>query len=157
MKKSVIGISAFVCLIACSVTYYHHDEDKAAKSAIEFAQVAFVQHDSQKSYSLLPDCMQKEYSFEAYQQSISKMHPSLYPIYLTALEYEPMAGPDIDKYVNIFLYGENGSEKFYYRLLMKGTAEKGYEVWGFFRRGDSYPPSNSRQKLKNRYSTKNWI
>jgi hypothetical protein len=155
MKKIVIGISAFVCLIACSVTYYHHNEDKAAKSAIEFAQVAFVQHDNQKGYSLLPDFVQKESSLEAYSKFISRMHPSLYPLSLNALEYEPMAGPDIDK-VNIFLYGENGSEKFYYRLLMKGTAEKGYEVWGFFRRGDPYPPSNSRQKLKNWYSTKKW-
>jgi hypothetical protein len=94
MKHIVIGISAFVCLIACSVSYYHHDEDKAAKSAIEFAQVAFVQHDSRKGYSLLPDHVKKESSFEAYSKLISNMHSSLYPISLTALEYEPMAGPD---------------------------------------------------------------
>jgi hypothetical protein len=74
----------------------------------------------------------------------------LYPISLTAEEFEPMPG---QKGMNIFLYGENESEKFFYRLTMEGTTGMGYEVSGIYRGSGPYPPSKSRQRLKAAYST----
>jgi hypothetical protein len=127
MKKIISATFTLVFLTSCTVTVISHDEDMAAKSAIEYARVALVKQDIQNSYSLISDNAKKTVSFENYSQVLSKIHTSLYPISLTAEEYEPIPGK---KGMDIFLYGENGSEKFYYRVIMEGTAQAGYKVYG---------------------------
>ncbi|MBM3212679.1 hypothetical protein FJZ33_10690 [Candidatus Poribacteria bacterium] len=150
MRKILFATFALASLIGCTATVISHDEDMAAKSAIAFSKVALVQHDIQNGYSLLSDNAKKTISFEKYSQVLSQMHPSLYPLSLTAEEFEPMPG---QKGMNIFLYGENGSEKFFYRCTMEGTAGTGYKVSGIYRGNGPYPPSKLRQKLKTAYST----
>lgn len=150
MRKIMLGTSALLFLMSCTAKVISHDEDMAAKSAIEFSKVALVQHDIQNGYSLLSENAKKRISFEKYSQVFSQMHPSLYPISLTAEEFEPMPG---QKGMNIFLYGENGSEKFFYRLTMEGTTGTGYKVSGIYRGSGPYPPSKLRQTLKTAYST----
>jgi hypothetical protein len=150
MKRNIFAILIFMFLISCTATIISHDEDMAAKSAIEFAKVAIVQHDIPKGYAMLSDNFKKTITIDKYAQVISQIHPSLYPLSLTAEEFEPIPG---QKGMNIFLYGENGSEKFYYRLVMEGTAETGYRVLGIYRGNGPAPPSKLRQKLKSAYST----
>jgi|WetSurMetagenome_2_1015567.scaffolds.fasta_scaffold109630_1 hypothetical protein len=150
MRAIISGIIALMFLISCRVTVISHEEELAAKSAIDFAKVALIRQDIQHSYSLLSDNAKKTTSFENYSQILSKIHLSSYPISLTAEEYEPIPGQEG---MNVFLYGENGSEKFFYRLIMEGTARKGYKVSGIYRGNGPYPPSNLRKKLKIAYST----
>jgi len=150
MRKILFVTLALASLISCGVGVMYHDEDMAVKSAIEFSKVALVRHDIQNGYSLLSDNAKKTVSFEKYSQAFSQMHPSLYPLSLTAEEYEPMP---TQKGVNVFLYGENGSEKFNYRLIMEGTGVTGYKVSGIYRGNGPYPPSQLRRKLKVGYST----
>lgn len=150
MGVSIFAALALVSLISCTATLLSHDVDMAARSAVEFSKVALVQRDIQKGYFLLSDNAKKNISFENFSQVISQMHPSLYPLSLTAEEFEPIPG---QKGMNIFLYGENGSEKFFYRLIMEGTAETGYKVSGILRGNGPYPSSTLRQKLKTAYST----
>jgi hypothetical protein len=150
MRKIISATFALVFLISCTITAIYHDEDMAAKSAIEFAGLAFVKQDIQKSYTLISDNAKTTVSLEKHSQALSKMHPSLHPISLTAEEYEPILGK---KGMNVFLYGENGSEKFFYRLIMEGTAQTGYKVFGIYRGNGPYPPSKLRKKLKTTYST----
>ena len=150
MRRIISAISAFVFLISCNVTVISHDEDMAAKSAIEYARVALVKQDIQNSYSLLSDSVKKTVSFEKHFQVLSNIHPFLYPISLAAEEYEPIPG---QKGMNIFLYGENGSEKFFYRVIMEGTARTGYKASGIYRGNGPFPPSKLRKKLMIAYST----
>ena len=150
MKKIGFTALALVFLISCTTTIISHDVDMAAKSAIEFSKVALIKHDIQNSYTLLSDNMKKTIPLEKYSQVISQIHPSLFPLSLTAEEFEPIPG---QKGMNIFLHGENGPEKFYYRFVMEGTAETGYRVSGIFRGNGPAPPSKLRQKLKSAYST----
>jgi hypothetical protein len=150
MREIMAGAFALVFLMSCTATAISHDEDMAAKSAVEFAKVALIEHDIQSSYSLLSENAKKMISFEKYSQAIAQTHPSLYPKSLTADEFEPMPG---QKSMYIFLHGENGSEKFYYRFTMEGTARTGYKVLGIYRGDGPYPPSRRRQKLKTPYST----
>ncbi len=153
MRKIVSATLVLVFLIGCTVTAIYHDEDMAAKSAIEFARLAFVKQDIQNSYSLISDNAKKTVTLEKHSQALSKMHPSLYPISLTAEEYEPILGKKGIKGMNVFLYGENGSGKFFYRLIMEGTAQTGYKVFGVYRGNGPYPSSKMRKKLKTTYST----
>jgi hypothetical protein len=53
MRKIMLGTLALFFLMSCTATVISHDEDTAAKSAIEFSKVALVQHDIQNGYSLL--------------------------------------------------------------------------------------------------------
>jgi hypothetical protein len=138
MKTIISFTLALAFLISCTASVIRHDEDMAAKTAIEFSKVAIVQHDIQNGYSLMSDSAKKTVSLEKYAQVISQMHPSLYPLSLAAQEFEPMPG---QKEMNIFLYGENGSERFFYRLTMEGTKETGYKVSGIYRGSGPYPPS----------------
>lgn len=149
MRKIMVGTFALVFLISCTATAISHNEDMAAKSAIEFSKVALVQHDIQNGYSLLSENAKKTISFDKYSQAFSQMHPSSYPISLTAQEFEPMPG---QKGMNIFLYGENASERFYYRFTMEGTGGTGYKVSGMYRGNGPYPPSGLRQELKTAHS-----
>lgn len=41
--------------------------------------------------------------------------------------------------MNIYLFGENGSEKLFYRFAMEGVKEKGYKVCGFWRHDGLHP------------------
>jgi hypothetical protein len=150
MKRNIFAILILMFLISCSATIISHDEDMAAKSAIDFAKVAIVQHDISKGYAMLSDNFKKTITIDKYTQVMSQIHPSLYPLSLTAVEFEPIPG---QKGMNIFLYGENGPEKFYYRLVMEGTAATGYRVLGIYRGNGPAPPSKLRQKLKSAYST----
>ncbi len=150
MRRTMSGTLACAILMSCTATVISHDEDMAAIRAIEFSRVALIQHDIQNGYSLLSDNARKTISFEEYSKAFSQMHPSLYPLSLTAEEFEPMPG---QKSMNIFLYGENGSEKFFYRVTMEGIARTGYKVFRIYRGNGPYPPSKLRQKLKTTYST----
>ncbi|MCX5894129.1 MAG: hypothetical protein NTW80_14430 [Deltaproteobacteria bacterium] len=154
MKKTLFAISTLFCFLACTVYYVSHDEERAAKSSIDFAQVALIQHDIQKSYALLPDFWKQKFPLEGYAKFISRMHPSSYPISLTAIEYQRVVGPDEVKFINILLYGENGSEKFYYRFVMMGNSKTEYKMAGIYRRAGPYPPSNLSHPLKTKPSTK---
>ena len=55
---------------------------------------------------------------------------------ITATDYSPLPSQEA---MNIQLYGESGSELFYYRMVMVGTADKGYKVDGMFRGNGPFP------------------
>jgi hypothetical protein len=152
MKKIIVCITVIVFFTNCSGSVIGHDEDMAAKSAIQFAKIAIVQHDIQNGYSLLSENAKKTITLEKYSEVFSQMHPASYPLSLTADEFEPIPG---QKGINIFLHGESGAEQFYYRLTMEGTAGNGYKVSGLYRGNGPYPPSKLRQKLKTAYSIQN--
>jgi hypothetical protein len=149
MRRIMATAFALVFLMSCTVTAISHDEEMAARSAIEFAKVALIEHDIQNGYSLLSKSAKKRISLEKYSQALAQTHPSSYPRSLTADEFEPMPG---QKSMYIFVHGENGSEKFYYRFTMEGTASTGYKVLGIYRGDGPYPPSKRIQKLKTPYS-----
>ncbi len=66
------------------------------------------------------------------------------------MEFEPIPGQEG---MNIYLTGENGAEKFYYRIPMKGSEGKGYKAAGVFRGQGPYAPSELRQPLQVKRST----
>ncbi|TMA10247.1 MAG: hypothetical protein E6J89_10820 [Deltaproteobacteria bacterium] len=128
-----------------------HDEISAAKSAVEFADVAFVQRDFERGYALLSDSGKRYVSPEKFKETLSRLHPKAFPVSVTASEYEPMRG---EKAMHLYLTGENSGERFYYRLTMEGAATTGYRVARFYRESNPYPGASLRQRLKESPSTR---
>lgn len=117
--------------------------------ALEFAKEAFIDLNQPEAYSFLTEEMQRSISFDKYIDTIARMHPDKFPRVVTAIEYEPLPGKDG---MIILLYGENGDEKFHYRLTIKEKSYASYKVAGMFRVAEQ-PPSQSRTPLPTRRST----
>lgn len=149
-----LPILALAILVGC-IHSISHDEDAAAKKAVEFAKVAFIVHDDATAYPLLGEELRHSVSPEKYADAIKQMHPSGFPAKVTATQFEPIPG---QRALSIVLVGENGEQKFFYRFVMVGTADAGYAVGGFFRSNGPYPGSASihgakpLQPLKTPYS-----
>jgi hypothetical protein len=117
----------------------------AATRAEDFANAAFVLRDTVRAYGLISEELRAHLPSEQFRDLVSKMHPSNYPLSLEATEFEPIPG---QKTMYIFLTGRNGTETFYYRLLMEGVKETNYQVSGLWRGSGPYPPSGIRKSLK---------
>ena len=123
--------------------------DRAAISAIFFAKEAFIDLNQPGAYEFLSEELRRKFSLDQYINVIAQMHPKRFPKEVTATEYEPV--PDKEA-VYIWLYGENGDEKFYYRLRMEGTTATGYKVAEMLR-VVRLPATQSRKPLPTSRST----
>ena len=135
---------------ACTFHALKHEPERAAVSAVEFAKAAFVQRDIDRAFGLLDPEFQQYAPKEKLAEVLATMNSPTSPTVVTATEFELIHGQEG---MIIYLIGENGSERFYYRLPMKRTEEKGYKVAGVFRNQGQYLPSESRQPLRARGST----
>jgi hypothetical protein len=133
----------FPVLVACSPlpTVLNHSPQRAAEEAQRFAEVAFVDRDFRKAYGLLSESGKGHGSAELFEEFIAKEHQSAFPLFVKATDYEPVPG---QKRINIYIYGENGGEKFYYRVITVGVKETGYKVAGFDRFDAPYARLNLR-------------
>jgi hypothetical protein len=151
MKKYSRILLLMALLVASTDCTFHaskQDPERAATSAVEFAKAALINRDFDKAYSLLDSEVQSNASKETFAKILSEMNSKGSPIVITATEFEPIPGQEG---MNIYLNGEAGSEKFHYRVLMKGNGEAGYKPAGILR--GWYAPSNSRQPLQIKRST----
>ena len=121
---TLISLALALALMGCAGSV-KHDEDRAARRAIEFAKVVFIDKNFDKGYELLSDSGKRHIPLDKFKQTISSMHPRAYPSKVTAMEYEPMAGENA---IYVFLTGQNGAEQFTYRVTLEGTAATDYKV-----------------------------
>jgi len=144
MKKFVFYSAMVLMVIGCKpkAKVGRDERNMAFDRALDFAVFAFFQHNYRKAYLLISeDC---EETFEEFCGGIDKLHPKGFPITVRATEYEPIRGQEK---INIFLYGRNGNEEFYYRFVMKGTCETSYKICSLERAAGPYPPSKLRERL----------
>lgn len=135
---------------ACFVTLrsIHHDEYTAAAKAVTFAKEAFIDLNQPEAYSYLSKDLQNKLTLDKFIDVIAQMHPQKFPQVVVATEFEPMPGQTA---MVIWLVGENGSEKFDYRMEMVGTSA-GYDVAGLYRVAEKRP-SQLRKPLSTKIST----
>lgn len=143
MKKLLSGFIALVLLSGC-VSVTAHDEKKAAKLADEFTRLACIEQKYSLAYDLISPDVKKTIALDKFQEVVKQMHPKFYPSTIRATEYEPI--PE-QKGMIIYLEGENGSETFYYSVIMVGT-DSGYKIAGIYRGNGTYPDSKLRKKLE---------
>jgi hypothetical protein len=148
MQHKVITATFLVLstLVACSPVpiRLNHSPSMASEQAQRFAELAFVERDFGKAYELLSESGKSRGSAEQFGEFVVKKHPSVFPLFVNATDYEPIPGQNK---MGIYLYGENGSDTFYYQMIMVGVQETGYKVAGFDRANAPYPQSNLRQSF----------
>jgi len=128
MQRGFAVLCLLMSLAGCSEKYTH-DENSAAMRAVEFAEVAFIQHDFDKGYLLLAGKARAYVPLEKFKETVTFMHPNGYPIKVTAVGAAAIKG---EKIVNVALRGAGrGGEQFDYALTLAGTAQAGYRVTTF--------------------------
>jgi hypothetical protein len=120
-----LGLALVILTFVGCADSVRHDETLAAKRALEFTRVAFIDKNLDKAYELLSDGGKRHVPLDNFKQSITAMHPRGYPTKLTAIEYEPMAG---EKAIYIFMRGQNSEEQFGYRITLEGSADTDYRI-----------------------------
>jgi hypothetical protein len=140
-KGHCLAVAIICCGLTSCINVIAHDEKMAAKSAIEFAQTAFVARDYPKAHGLLAPRSQSDIPLDKLTEAIAKMHPKSFPTKVTATEFEPMPG---QKGMNIFVKGEGEGEEFFYRLVMEGDKTASYRVTGLLRGNGPNPSTNKR-------------
>ena len=120
-----VGILLMALALASCAESVKHDEARAAKRALEFGRVAFVEKNLDRAYDLLADGGKRHVPREKFKQSLSSMHAQSLPTKLTATDYEPMSD---EKAIYIFVRGQNSEDQFLYRFTMAGTAASDYKV-----------------------------
>jgi hypothetical protein len=118
-------IFTLCALVASCAKTTQHDEQLAAKRAIEFAQVTLVDGNSDKGYDLLAAGGKRYISREKFKESVARLHPRGLPTKVTAKEYQPMPG---EPAIWIYLVGQNSEEQFQYRFTMEATGNGDYRV-----------------------------
>ena len=128
----------------CKAHVLHHDQHVAAKEAETFLRHAVVEQDFAAAHGMLREDARQRVSEAALADAVKQQHVNGYPTSVRAIEYEPVPGQAA---IQIFLLGENSSEKFYYRVPLVGTVDSGYSPDGVYRGTGPYPSSSLRQRL----------
>jgi hypothetical protein len=114
--KSVIVIS-YILLLALTVE--SNDLPPISARVDDFAAVLNAAYDKARAYVPL----------DKFKETVTAMHPSGYPIKVTAVGAAAVKG---EKVVNVVLRGDGGGGgRFDYTLSLMGTAESGYRVRTF--------------------------
>lgn len=141
MSQKVMRIScSFLacCILSSCVRVIEHNQTAAASAAEHFATTAFIKKDYPTAHGLLSPASRESIPLEKLAEQVDKMHPTVFPAEVKAIEYEPMPGQTA---MQIYLKGSAEKEEFYYRLVMSGDRHSGYQVSGLWRGSGPYPPS----------------
>jgi hypothetical protein len=132
----------------CIYPYLHYLEKAklvdSRRQDVAGRLAALIERDFQKAYGWFGDSGKTVASLDQFTDALKRSHPAAFPLSVNAIEYEPIPG---QRGMNIYLYGENGDVKFYYRFAMEGVKETGYKVAGFWRHDGPYPASSQRRRL----------
>lgn len=144
--KRICAIAFLLFIVACYPTpsRRNHSPSSASMQAQLFAETAFVQRNVTNAHKLLSQTAKQRGSADQLKEFIAKNHSSTYPLFVSATDYEPMPGQDK---IMIYLYGENGDKRFYYRMVLIGSAETGYKVEAFEQAERSFPQTTLRRPI----------
>ena len=142
--KRLLAIFFLTMIAACSFRSFKQNPKMAAASATEFAQVAFVEKNIDKAFSMLDPEAQAYVTKEKFSEGLTRMNTPTAPRSITATDFEPVQGQEG---MNIYITGEGDKETFYYRIPMKGTEDKGYKAVGLYRNNGPYPNSPMKHPL----------
>jgi hypothetical protein len=117
-------LSVFVLLSNCAQST-PHDENLAAKRAIEFAQVTLINKNLDQGYELLAPGGKRHISLDKFKETVTRLHPRGFPTRVTAKEFQAMPGENA---MWIYLTGQNSEDQFQYRLTMEATGNGDYKV-----------------------------
>jgi len=141
----------FVLASSCAEST-QHDENIAAKRAIEFAQVTLINKDFDQGYELLSAGGKRHISLDKFKETVTRLHSRGFPARLTANEYQPMPA---ENPIWIYLTGQNSQDQFQYRVTMESTGNGDYKVLTLDSGavGRLFSPLSEKRQLANALST----
>jgi hypothetical protein len=153
MIRKLLSHALLALTLAGCAGSVKHDETLAARRAIEFAQLVFVNKNFETGYELLSDRGKRHLPLAKFKETLTRLHPRSFPIKVTATEFQPMPG---EKAIWIYLAGQNAEEQFQYRFTMEATESGDYKVLTFDTGvvGRMFSPLSERQPFKSTISTR---
>src|SRR5262245_35864421 len=124
LRRYPLMLALFALAASCAEST-QHDENLAAKRAIEFAQATLIDKNFDRGYELLAPGGKRHISLDKFKETVTRLHPRGFPSKVTAKEYQPMPGENA---VWIYLTGQNSEDQFQYRLTMEATGTGDYKV-----------------------------
>ena len=124
LRGSFFAIALAACLTGCSEPIAH-DEEMAAKRALEFAEVALIKQDFDAAYALLSNKAKSYVPVEKFKETIRRLHPQGYPLTVRTTGFKPMTD---EKAIYIYLSADTADGQFHYTLTLTGTAASDYQV-----------------------------
>ncbi len=124
VRRCCFAISLAACVTGCSEPIIHNEE-LAAKRALEFAEVALVKQDLDAAYALLANKAKSYVSAEKFKETIQRLHPDGYPLTVRTTGFKPMKD---EKAIYIYLSADTANRQFHYTLTLDGTAASDYKV-----------------------------
>jgi hypothetical protein len=103
-----------------------HNEELAAKRALEFAEVALLKQDLDAAYQMMSSKARSYVPRENFKDTMAKLHPEGYPTTVTVVSVEPVKGAAT---VYVRLRGNSASgQSFDYQFMLNGTEKSDYNV-----------------------------
>jgi hypothetical protein len=129
-----------------------HDENLAARRAIEFAQAAFIDKNFEKAYDMLSEEGKRHLPLAKFKETVMRIHERGFPTKVTAREFQPMPGENA---IWIYLVGQNSEDRFDYRFTMEADGHGDYKVLAFDSGGVGriFSPLSEKKQFKNDFST----
>lgn len=124
LRWSSFAIALAACFTGCSEPITHNEE-LAARRALEFAEVALVKHDFDAAYALLSNKAKSYIPVEKFKETIQRLHPDGYPLTVRTTGSKPMLD---EKAIYIYLSADTANRQFHYTLTLNGTAASDYQV-----------------------------
>jgi hypothetical protein len=124
VRRCCFAIFLATCLAGCSEPITHNEE-MAAKRALEFAEVALVKQDLDAAYALLSNKAKSYVPVEKFKETIQRLHPNGYPLTVRTTGFKPMTD---EKAIYIYLSADTADGQFHYALTLNGTAASDYKV-----------------------------
>ena len=117
----------WVCIVVLGCEYpIEHNESLAGRRAKEFAEAAFVRQDFESAYRELSDGTKRYVSLDDFKKTIARFHTKGYPLRVELKEFEEV--PSERKAIEIYLVGQASGQRYYYRVMLEGSAESDYKV-----------------------------
>jgi hypothetical protein len=145
LNRPYLGVIILLSAILASacLRILKHDQGMAATAALEFAELALVRGETEAAYVQLHPEGQKNMTPIQLKAMLAQVQLDRRPLTVHATDYEPLAG---QAGMYIYLLGENGSRRFFYRFYMIGSASEGYHVAGLYA-SDGPLPGSARRPL----------
>lgn len=130
----------------CQSYAIEHDPAAAGKTAIAFAEAAFVDKEYESALKFLPEDRDDSFTADTLKTLVSHTHTGLdLPRSVELLAYEIVPG---QRTIKIFLKASSANPNpHYYQLILSGDKSSGYKVIEFYGNSREFPFSQLRRNF----------
>ncbi len=119
----------FSLIVGCSFNVTVHDEQKAAETALRFADTLLLKESPNGAYTQAHAAFRDAISVEELVRLVKAIEALGKPDSLVVQSYETFPGQDA---MNVYIDGSASEGTVHYKVTVMGTGVAGYKVAGFW-------------------------